>query len=142
MWKLIGSSDYLVLGTSTILRAFSDSNLIWYAPAAKVLFTSITLGAGFIGGEVTPLFFIGATLGNVVGRLLGLPLALSAGIGMVSIFGAAANVPVTVTIMAVELMGINILPHVVIVVLAAFLISGHANSMYFSTHPVNQETSY
>ena len=73
MWKLIGSSDYLGLGVPSIVRAFVDPNLPPYAFAAKLVFTSVTLAAGFLGGEVTPLFFIGATLGAVLGRLMGIP---------------------------------------------------------------------
>ena len=62
--QLLGTNDYLGLGVPTILRAFEDPTLPWYGFAAKLVLTAITLGAGFMGGEVTPLFFIGATLGN------------------------------------------------------------------------------
>ena len=71
MWRLVGSSDYLGLGVPTILRAFHDPRLPAYAFAAKIAFTAVTLGCGFLGGEVTPLFFIGATLGNVLGPSAG-----------------------------------------------------------------------
>ncbi len=126
MWKAIGTSAYLGLGIPTILRAFSDPGLPVYAFAAKLVFTSVTLASGFLGGEVTPLFFVGATLGNVLARVLGLPLALGAGVGMAALFGAAANTPVALSIMAVELLGAPILPHVVIVsVVAYLLLSGH-----------------
>jgi H+/Cl- antiporter ClcA len=125
LWRLSGTSDYLGLGVPTIVRAFSDPHLPWFAFAAKLVFTSVTLGAGFLGGEVTPLFFVGAALGNVLGRALGLPLDLAAGVGLAALFGAAANTPLALSIMAVELLGASVAPHVVIVSVIAYLMAGH-----------------
>jgi H+/Cl- antiporter ClcA len=125
MWKVIGTSDYLGLGVPTIVRAFTDPGLPAYAFAAKLVFTSVTLASGFLGGEVTPLFFVGATLGSVMARMLGLPLELGAGVGLAAVFGSAANTPVALSIMAVELLGAHIFPHVVIVTVLAYLLSGH-----------------
>jgi H+/Cl- antiporter ClcA len=125
LWRLVGSDDYLGLGVPTILRAFSDPRLPAYAFAAKIVFTAVTLGCGFLGGEVTPLFFIGATLGNVAARLLDLPLGLGAALGLAAVFGAAANTPLALSIMVVELVGISALPHVLIVTLATYLLTGH-----------------
>jgi H+/Cl- antiporter ClcA len=125
MWKLIGTSDYLGLGIPSILRAFVDPTQPPYAFAAKLVFTAVTLGSGFLGGEVTPLFFIGATLGAALGRLLGIPVELAAGVGLASVFAAAANTPLSLSIMAVELMGPNLMPHVVIVCVVAYLLTGH-----------------
>jgi H+/Cl- antiporter ClcA len=89
------------------------------------VFTAITLGAGFLGGEVTPLFFVGAALGNVLAGVLGLPLPLAAGVGMAAVFAAASNTPLALSIMAVELLGAAVLPHVVIVAVLAYVLSGH-----------------
>jgi H+/Cl- antiporter ClcA len=125
MWKAIGTSDYLGLGVPTIVRAFVDPQLPSYAFAAKLVFTAVTLASGFLGGEVTPLFFVGATLGNVLARVLGLPIALGAGVGLAAVFGSAANTPVALSVMTVELLGAPILPHVVIVCVIAYLLSGH-----------------
>jgi H+/Cl- antiporter ClcA len=124
LWRLWGTSDYLGLGVPMILRAFTDPLLPSSAFAAKLLFTAVTLGAGFLGGEVTPLFFVGATLGNVLARLLGLPLALGAGVGLAAVFAAASNTPLALSIMAVELLGGNLFPHVVIVCVLSYLMSG------------------
>lgn len=124
LWSALGTSDYLGLGVPTIVRAFGDPALPVDAFAWKLLFTAITLGAGFIGGEVTPLFFIGAALGNVLARSLNLPIDLGAGVGMAAIFGAAANAPIALSIMAVELLGIGVLPHVVLVSVLAYLMTG------------------
>ena len=123
-WKLVGTSDYLGLGVPTIVRAFSDPALPTSAFALKLVFTAVTLGAGFLGGEVTPLFFVGAALGNVLARVLGLPLALGAGVGLAGVFAAAANTPLALSLMAVELLGANVLPHVVIVCVLTYLMSG------------------
>lgn len=125
MWKLIGTSDYLGLGVPTILRAFSDPHLPWFAFAAKLVFTVVTLAAGFLGGEVTPLFFVGATLGSVLARVLGLPIELGAGVGIAAVFGAGANTPLALSIMAVELLGASAFPHVLVVTVIAYLLAGH-----------------
>jgi H+/Cl- antiporter ClcA len=125
LWKAIGTSDYLGLGVPTIVRAFEDPTLAPYAFAAKLVFTATTLAAGFLGGEVTPLFFVGATLGSVLARVLGLPIAIGAGVGLAAVFGAAANTPVALSVMAVELLGVNIFPHVVVGTVVAYLLSGH-----------------
>jgi H+/Cl- antiporter ClcA len=125
LWKAIGTSDYLGLGVPTIVRAFEDPTLPTYAFAAKLVFTAITLSAGFLGGEVTPLFFVGAALGNVLARLLGLPLAIGAGVGLAAVFGAAANTPLALSVMAVELLGAPMFPYVVVGTVVAYLLSGH-----------------
>ena len=125
LWKLVGSSDYLGLGVPMIVRSFTDPNLPWFAFALKLLLTAVTLSCGFIGGEVTPLFFIGATLGSVLARVLGLPIELGAGVGIAAVFGAASNAPLALSIMAVELLGGNAFPHVFIVCLIAYALSGH-----------------
>ncbi|HEX4405683.1 MAG TPA: chloride channel protein, partial [Polyangia bacterium] len=125
LWRLVGTSDYLGLGVPTIVRAFDDPALPSSAFALKLLFTAVTLGAGFLGGEVTPLFFVGATLGSVLAHLLGIPLALGAGVGLAAVFGAAANAPLALSIMAVELLGAPIFPHVAIVCVVAYLLTGH-----------------
>ena len=109
----------------TIVRAFEDPALPIPAFALKLLFTAVTLGAGYLGGEVTPLFFVGATLGSALARWLGIPLALGAGVGLAAVFGAAANAPLALSIMAMELLGAPVFPHVVIVCVMAYLLTGH-----------------
>lgn len=125
LWHMVGTSDYLGLGVPMIVRAFEDLQLPRHAFALKLLFTAITIGAGFLGGEVTPLFFIGATLGNVLARILGIPLELGTGVGLAAVFAASANTPLALSIMAVELLGGGVLPHVIIVCLLAYLFSGN-----------------
>ena len=124
LWRLVGTSDYLGLGVPMILRSFSDPGLPAYAFALKILFTAVTLGAGFLGGEVTPLFFVGASLGNVLARQLGLPLELGAGVGLAAVFAAAANTPLALSVMAVELLGGALFPHAAIVCVLCYLLTG------------------
>lgn len=125
LWKLVGTSDYLGLGVPTIVRAFSDPSLPVSVFALKLLFTAITIGAGFIGGEVTPLFFVGAALGSVLARVLGIPIELGAGVGLAAVFAAASNAPLALSIMAMELLGAGVFPHVAIVCVLAYLFTGH-----------------
>ncbi len=125
LWRLVGSSDYLGLGVPMIVRSFTDPSLPWFGFAVKLVLTAITLSCGFLGGEVTPLFFIGATLGSVLARVLGLPIELGAGVGIAAVFGAASNAPISLSIMAVELLGGNAFPHVFIVTGIAYVLSGN-----------------
>ncbi len=124
LWQLLGTSDYLGLGVPMIVRSFSDPSVPDWAFAAKLGFTAITLGSGFLGGEVTPLFFIGAALGGTLAPWLDLPRELAAGVGMAAMFATSAKTPLALSIMAVELLGGDALPHVVIVCVIAFVISG------------------
>jgi len=129
LWHVFGSR-YLGLGVPTIVAAFSQP-VPTFAFAWKLLFTAVTLGSGFLGGEVTPLFFIGATLGAVLAPILGIPVELGAGVGLAAVFGAAANTPLALSIMAVELMGVAILPHVLLVTVVAYVLTGR-RSIYTS----------
>lgn len=129
LWKLSGTSEFLGLGVPTILRAFHDPNLASYTFIAKLVATAVTLGAGFQGGEVTPLFYVGAALGNLCAPLLGVPTELAAGVGLAAVFAAASNSPIALTVMAVELLGGPILPHAFVVCVVAFLLTG-SRSIY------------
>lgn len=124
-YHLLGTPIYQGLGVPTIVRAFHDPSLAPSTFALKALLTAITLGTGFLGGEVTPLFFVGAALGNVLARLLGLPLELAVGVGLAAVFAAASNAPLALSVMAIELLGDKALPHVVIVCVIAYLLTGH-----------------
>jgi H+/Cl- antiporter ClcA len=123
-WQIPGMGDYLGLSTHLISQALGTVPPPPWAFAAKLLLTSVTLGFGFIGGEVTPLFVIGACLGSATAALLGMPGPLAAGVGLAALFGAAANTPLAMVVMAVELLGPNVLPHVALVTVAAYMLSG------------------
>lgn len=139
LWRVVGHSDFLGLGIPTIERAFYDASLPWYYFAGKLVFTAVTLSVGFLGGEVTPLFFMGSALGNVLGRLLGIPIQLAAGVGMAGAFAAASNTPLALSIMAVEILGAAALPHVVVVCAVAYLMTGR-RSIYPSQRLLFEKT--
>lgn len=121
----MGTTKYIGLGIPTIVDAF-DVNLNSYDFLLKLLFTSFTLGAGFKGGEVTPLFFIGATLGNVLIWFIPLPMGLLAGMGFVAVFAGATNTPIACTVMGIELFGIEAGVFIALACSASYLFSGHS----------------
>jgi len=117
--------DYIGIGTPMIVQSFTPGavpppSFLW-----KLLLTAITLGAGFQGGEVTPLFFMGATLGSALGQMLGVPPELAAGTGFVAVFAGAANTPLACIIMGAELFGGG-LPYLGLACIMAYIASGHA----------------
>jgi len=124
----IGTTKYIGLGIPTIVSSF-EQQLPAYDFALKMIFTIITLAAGFKGGEVTPLFFIGATLGNALSYFIPLPTGLLAGMGFVAVFAGATNTPIACSIMAIELFGSECGVYVAIACVTAYLLSGH-NSIY------------
>ncbi len=119
----VHTTRYIGLGVPTILEAFGGRHRPWDF-AAKFAFTAVTLGAGFKGGEVTPLFYIGATLGNALSYVLPLPTSLLAGMGFVAVFGGAANTPIASTLMAMELFGGEVGAYAGIACVASYLFSG------------------
>ena len=122
--KVFHLEAYLGLGVPTIQRAFHDPSVPKHAFAIKLCLTAITIGSGFLGGEVTPLFFVGATCGAAYASVVALPLALGAACGMAAVFGASANTPIALSIMVVELVGATAIPYVLMVSVIAFLVSG------------------
>ncbi|MCF0040563.1 voltage-gated chloride channel family protein [Dyadobacter fanqingshengii] len=120
----MGSTRYIGLGIPVIVESFSQQ-LPAYDFALKILFTAVTLGAAFKGGEVTPLFFIGATLGSFLSYFIPLPTALLAGMGFVAVFAGAANTPLACTIMAIELFGASCGVYVALACVVAYFFSGH-----------------
>jgi H+/Cl- antiporter ClcA len=102
----LGFTKFSGLGVPVIVDSFSNPNN-WYDFLLKILFTGFTLGAGFKGGEVTPLFFVGATLGSALSTIIPMPIALLAGVGFVAVFSGATHTPIACTIMGMELFGIQ-----------------------------------
>lgn len=128
---LLGTFDFLGLGVTTlnpngtsIVKAFTSEHIGYLDWFWKLLLTAITLSMGFKGGEVTPLFFIGATLGNTLAILSGSPIDLFAGIGFVALFAAATNTPIACAIMAIELFGVEYTIYFVVACLMAYYFSG------------------
>lgn len=121
---VIGTTRYIGLGIPTIVESF-EKQLPLYDFALKMAFTIITLSAGFKGGEVTPLFFIGATLGSALSLFIPLPFGLLAGMGFVAVFAGATNTPLACMLMGIELFGAECGVYVAIACVVSYLISGH-----------------
>jgi H+/Cl- antiporter ClcA len=129
---MLGTRDYLGIGVTTatgegvsIVNAFTGGATPW-SWFWKLLLTAITLSSGFKGGEVTPLFFVGATLGAALAGVLGVPVDLLAGIGFIAVFAGATNTPLACTIMGVELFGSQYLIYFATACFFAYLFSGHS----------------
>lgn len=119
----VWSPDPAVLTIPGFFDGPSDERWAW---AWKMLFTVVTLSAGFKGGEVTPLFFIGAALGNTLAVSLGVPVDLFAALGFVAIFAGATHTPLASTIMGIELFGAEHAPYLAVACLLAYFCSGHS----------------
>lgn len=126
----IGSTKYIGLGVPVIEASF-NATMLPYDFAIKVMITAFTLGAGFKGGEVTSLFFMGATLGSALFLVVPLPLSLLAGMGFVAVFAGATNTPLASIAMGLELFGWESGIFISIACLVAYLSSGNT-SVYAS----------
>jgi H+/Cl- antiporter ClcA len=130
---IVGKNDYLGIGVTspdpnvvTIVSAFHLGGADTFSWFWKLFFTAITLSMGFKGGEVTPLFFIGATLGNTLAVYLGAPIDLLAGLGFIAVFAGATNTPIACTMMGVELFGGEFILYYAIACFMAYYFSGHS----------------
>ena len=133
LFFLAGTSDYLGLGVSspdpkavTIVSFFRSTDIHYWSWLWKIVFTAVTLSSGFKGGEVTPLFFIGAALGNALAGVMGAPTDLFAALGFVAIFAGATNTPLACTLMGVELFGATHIVYLATACFLAYLFSGHS----------------
>lgn len=130
---LLGKPDYLSLGIDaehpgaiTIPSAFHAGGSDPWSWLWKTIYTTVTLGTGFKGGEVTPLFFIGATLGNTFSILLNAPAGLFAALGFIAVFAGATNTPLACTFMGIELFGGEYVLYFAVACFTAYLFSGHS----------------
>lgn len=127
----LGTRDYLGLGVAApdagglSIASFFGPEVHPWSWAWKILFTVVTLASGFKGGEVTPLFFIGAAVGNALGGLMGAPLDLMAALGFVAVFAGAANTPLACTLMGIELFGATHGVAIAVACFTAYACSGH-----------------
>lgn len=138
--QILGTRDYLGLGvlgetaqSITLPSSFQAGGADPFSWAWKILFTAITLGCGFKGGEVTPLFFIGASLGNTLALLMGAPVDLFAGLGFIAVFAGATNTPLACTLMGIELFGSEYGVYFMVACFMAYLCSGNSG-IYSAQH--------
>lgn len=119
-------------GLSTwMIDAGFEGKVNIFDPFIKFLLTCLTLGAGFQGGEVTPLFDIGASLGGLIGQLTNIEPSLLAALGLIAVFGCAANTPITTIMLGIEMFGTIATPYYITAVLISYYITGH-NGIYRS----------
>ena len=130
---ILGTQDYLSLGVTnpdpkavSIVSCFKEGGATYFSWLWMLLFTAITLGTGFKGGEVTPLFFIGAALGNTIATLSGAPVDLMAGLGFIAVFAGATNTPIACTFMGIELFGADNVLYYAVACFTAYYFSGHS----------------
>lgn len=130
---LTGKPDYLSLGVDaeyngavTIPSAFQQGGADTWSWLWKTIYTAITLGTGFKGGEVTPLFYVGATLGNTLAELFQAPVGLFAALGFIAVFAGATNTPVACTFMGIELFGGEHTLLFAVACFTAYFFSGHS----------------
>lgn len=119
-----GLTRYAGLSTWLVDAGFSGDTTLGDA-ALKLVMTALTLGAGFQGGEVTPLFGIGASLGGWLGTVSGMPTAFMAALGLLGVFGAGLNVPITTIMLGIDMFGGHGAPYFVIVAFVSYLVAGH-----------------
>ena len=121
---LVGNTDYNGAGMEVVQRAIGGEAVGW-AWLLKLLFTAVTIGFGFKGGEVVPSFFVGACFGCVFGGLIGLPAGFSAAIGLVAVFCGAVNCPIASVILSVELFGAGGMAYFAAACAISYLLSGY-----------------
>jgi H+/Cl- antiporter ClcA len=121
----LASDRYLGLGLPTLEAAVAGQAIPMDSSLLKILFTAVSLGTGGSGGIVTPIFFIGATAGSALARIVGLDPGTFAAIGMVAVLAGAANAPLAASVMAIELFGPGIGSFAAIAAIVAFIMSGH-----------------
>lgn len=118
-----GSFRFNGLSLDLVISSFQSPSSI-DVPFLKSIFTSLTVGSGFKGGEFIPLVLIGASLGSFIAGVLGTSIPLFAGLGFVSVFGAASKTPITCTVLAMELFGYQIGPWALISCMISYFIAG------------------
>lgn len=124
---ILGTTDYNGGGIDVINRIFETGEVRYEAFLLKIIFTVITIGTGFKGGEIVPTFFIGATFGGAAATLLGLDPALGAAVGMAALFCGVTNCPVATIVLSVELFGGNGILYIALAAIISFVFSGYCS---------------
>ena len=125
MTLLSGGQFYNGAGGHVITECLQGESVPVYAFLVKILFTAVSIAAGFKGGEIVPSLFIGATFGSVVGPLLGLPSGLAAAIGMGCLFSCVTNCPLGTLLICFEMFGFEGWPYYLLAIAIASTVSGN-----------------
>ncbi len=139
---LVQDTKYLGSGMEIIEHIFHGESVEWYTFLFKILFTALTLGAGFKGGEIVPSFCIGASFGAAVSAIFGLPVSLAAACGMAGVFCGVTNCPITTLLISFELFGFEGMPYYLITIAVSYMLSGyyglyHAQKIMYSKTETN-----
>lgn len=134
--KVFGTTDYLGGGMNIVERAV-EGEVVWAAFILKLLFTAVSLGAGFKGGEIVPTLFVGGTFGCLFGQLVGFSPSLCAACGMIALFSAVTNSPLASLVLGFELFGFEGMPYYLIAIAIGYMESGyfglyHSQTVKFS----------
>lgn len=121
---LVKTNIFNGIGTETIKNSFVEL-MSPFTFLGKIIFTAISLGSGFQGGEVTPLFYIGSTLGNFLGNSMNIPIAFAAALGLIGVFSGASNAPIACFILGIEMFGSEGAIYFFIAVVISYMFSGH-----------------
>ena len=121
---VLHTEDYFGIG-GTVIGSAVKGDAHWYAFLLKMLFTAVTLGGGFKGGEIVPSFFIGATFGCVFGHAAGISPSLCAAVGMIALFCGVTNCPLASLFISAELFGLDCVPYCLLVIAVSYLLSGY-----------------
>ena len=127
---VLGTNRYLGSGIGIIEHIFEENEPAeYYVFLLKMLFTALTLGAGFKGGEIVPSFCVGAAFGSAAAALMGMPVTLVAACGMVGVFCGVTNCPITSLLIAFEMFGFEGMPYYLFTVAVSYMLSGY-QSLY------------
>lgn len=121
---ILGTDNYMGAGIGVIERAI-DGEAAPLSFLFKMVLTALAIGCGFKGGEIVPSFFVGATLGCVVGQLIGLEPSTAAAVGMVGMFCCVTNCPISSILIAFELFGYEAVPFFIVCIAVGYLMSGY-----------------
>lgn len=121
---MVGTREYNGRSLELLEQSF-DKSVPVYAFFAKLVFTAVTMGTGFVGGEAIPLFTMGATLGNVFSSTLGLPMSFLAALGLVAVFSGGTNAPISSFILGLEMFHGKGMEFFMIACIVSYIVSGH-----------------
>ena len=122
---IFSSGDYNGSGINIIENIFNDGELKYEAFLLKILFTAITIGSGYKGGEIVPTLFIGATFGGTIASILGMSVPFGAALGIAALFCGVTNCPISSLFLCIEFFGTDGILFFGLCIFISFLLSGY-----------------
>lgn len=139
---LVGDQTYNGAGMPVIAACIKTGTVAWQTFLLKMIFTAVTLGAGYKGGEIVPTFFVGASFGCLFGNLLGFSPVLCTAVGMTAVFCGVTNCPITSLLISFELFGYDAMPYFLLSIAFSYMLSGyyglyHSQKIVYSKYKTN-----